>query len=112
MIIAEGALAESFIDDDSRGLFHNAHEYRALYPDAPAELARYCAPRLEDGYELETSGGGLRCAPDWRRLIRRRGPATCAALSIGSRRISSRAGRRTSTIPKRRSVSTFTSAAD
>ena len=34
MIIAEGAPSESFIDDDSRGMFHNAHEYRALYPDA------------------------------------------------------------------------------
>ena len=25
VIIAEGALSESFIDDDSRGMFHNAH---------------------------------------------------------------------------------------
>ena len=32
VIIAEGALSESFIDDDSRGMFHNAHEYRVLYP--------------------------------------------------------------------------------
>ena len=36
VIIAEGALSESFIDDDSRGMFHNAHEYGALYPDARA----------------------------------------------------------------------------
>ena len=28
VIIAEGAPSESFIDDDSRGMFHNAHEYR------------------------------------------------------------------------------------
>ena len=34
VIIAEGALSESFIDDDSRGMFHNAREYRALYPEA------------------------------------------------------------------------------
>ena len=53
MIIAEGALAESFIDDDSRLLFHNAHEYRVLYPDAAKEVAQYCAPRLQDGYEVE-----------------------------------------------------------
>jgi Hint domain/Domain of unknown function (DUF4214) len=53
VIIAEGALAESFIDDDSRGMFHNAHEYRTLYADAPAALARYCAPRLDEGYEVE-----------------------------------------------------------
>jgi hypothetical protein len=55
VIIAEGALSESFIDDDSRGMFHNAHEYRVMYPkDAATAIARYCAPRLDDGYELET----------------------------------------------------------
>ena len=53
VIIAEGALAESFIDDDSRGIFHNAHEYPALYPEAVTGIAQYCAPRLEDGYEVE-----------------------------------------------------------
>ncbi len=36
MIVAEGALSETFIDDDSRGMFHNAHEYRVLYPGAAA----------------------------------------------------------------------------
>ena len=53
VIIAEGALAESFIDDDSRGLFHNAHEYREKYPDQAIGLAQYCAPRCDSGYELE-----------------------------------------------------------
>ena len=53
VIIAEGALAESFIDDDSRLLFHNAHEYRVLYPDAAKEASQYCAPRLQEGYEVE-----------------------------------------------------------
>jgi len=52
VIVAEGALAESFIDDHSRGMFHNAHEYAVLYP-AAAPLAQYCAPRLDGGYELE-----------------------------------------------------------
>jgi len=55
VIIAEGSLSESFIDDDSRGMFHNAHEYLALYPDVPALPARYCAPRREDGYEVEAA---------------------------------------------------------
>jgi hypothetical protein len=55
VIIAEGALSESFIDDDSRGMFHNAHEYYVLYPDAAAASARYCAPRLDDGYEVESA---------------------------------------------------------
>ncbi len=53
VIIAEGALSESYIDDDSRGMFHNADEYRALYPETVTGIAQYCAPRLEDGYEVE-----------------------------------------------------------
>ena len=55
VIIAEGAPSETFIDDDSRGMFHNAHEYRRLYPDAVPGLAPYCAPRYEDGYEVEAA---------------------------------------------------------
>ncbi len=54
VIIAEGALSETFLDDDNRLMFHNGHEYRALYGGEPAEpAARYCAPRFEDGYEVE-----------------------------------------------------------
>jgi hypothetical protein len=53
VIRAEGAWAESFIDDDSRGMFQNAHEYATLYPDEQPVLARYYAPRLEDGFEVE-----------------------------------------------------------
>ncbi|HEX7389998.1 MAG TPA: Hint domain-containing protein, partial [Acidiphilium sp.] len=53
VIIAEGALSESFVDDDSRGMFHNAKTYDTLYPDAPRIPARYCAPRVEDGELLE-----------------------------------------------------------
>jgi Hint domain len=53
VIIAEGALSESFIDDDSRGMFLNAHEYRALYPAAATAVAQYCATRLDEGYEVE-----------------------------------------------------------
>jgi T5SS/PEP-CTERM-associated repeat protein len=55
VIIAEGAFSESFLDDDSRGMFHNAHEYRQLYPDAIQPPVRYCAPRLDDGYEVEAA---------------------------------------------------------
>ena len=53
IILAEGAASESFIDDDSRGMFHNAHDYDALYPDVVTEPAHYCAPRLDEGYEVE-----------------------------------------------------------
>ena len=55
VIIAEGALSESFIDDNGRGMFHNAHEYQSLYPDRVDMPARYCAPRLEDGYEVDAA---------------------------------------------------------
>jgi N-acetylneuraminic acid mutarotase len=53
-IIAEGALSETFLDDDSRGMFHNAHEYAALYPNCTDPAAPYYAPRCDDGYEVET----------------------------------------------------------
>jgi VCBS repeat-containing protein/autotransporter passenger strand-loop-strand repeat protein/autotransporter-associated beta strand protein len=53
VIVAEGALSETFVDDHSRGMFHNAYEYAALYPDRSASPARYCAPRLAGGYEVE-----------------------------------------------------------
>jgi autotransporter passenger strand-loop-strand repeat protein len=53
VILAEGAPSETFIDDHSRGMFHNAPEYRQLYPDAAIVPAQYCAPRVEDGALLE-----------------------------------------------------------
>ena len=55
VIIAEGSPSESFIDDDSRGMFHNAHEYGALYPDAAQRAALYYAPRLDSGYKVEAA---------------------------------------------------------
>lgn len=55
IILAEGAPSESFIDDDNRGVFQNAAEYRLLYADAPASPARYCAPLVEAGEALETA---------------------------------------------------------
>lgn len=53
IIFAEGAASETFIDDGSRGMFHNAREYAELYPDAEPVAARYCAPRVESGEEFE-----------------------------------------------------------
>jgi hypothetical protein len=55
IFIGRGAPSESFIDDDSRGMFHNAHGYGTLYPDVLMIPARYCAPRPEDGYEIEAA---------------------------------------------------------
>ncbi len=54
VLIAEGALAESYIDDDNRLLFHNAHEFREKYPDQVIGPAQYYAPRCDSGFELET----------------------------------------------------------
>ena len=53
LIVAEGALAESFVDDESREMFDNAAEYHQLYPQAARQSAHFCAPRVEEGYELE-----------------------------------------------------------
>ena len=55
VIFAEGALSESYIDDDNRGLFHNASEFQILYPDRVNTRARYCAPRCDEGYEIEAA---------------------------------------------------------
>jgi uncharacterized repeat protein (TIGR03803 family) len=53
VIVAEGALSETFIDDDSRAIFHNAQEYDMLYATEASAPARYCAPRLKEGYTVE-----------------------------------------------------------
>lgn len=53
VILAEGTPSETFVDDGSRTMFHNAMEYAAIYPDAAPQPARYCAPRLEEGPALE-----------------------------------------------------------
>ncbi len=53
VIVAEGALSESYVDDDNRGLFHNASEFQILYPDRVNTRVRYCAPRCDEGYEIE-----------------------------------------------------------
>jgi hypothetical protein len=77
VIVAEGALAETFIDDDSRCMFHNAAEFRALYPNATVQLpVRYCAPRMEEGYALEA----LRRNLMWR--AKRLRPDTVAAAKL------------------------------
>ncbi|MGC8475665.1 MAG: Hint domain-containing protein, partial [Acetobacteraceae bacterium] len=49
ILLAEGAPAESFVDCDSRGMFHNAAEHDGT----PTARWRFCAPRLDSGPLLE-----------------------------------------------------------
>ena len=52
VIWAEGAASESFVDDYSRAMFHNVHEFAALYPGQAPTAAAYCVPRVEAGNQL------------------------------------------------------------
>ena len=77
VLIAEGAFSESFVDDDSRGMFQNAYQFRALYPEERPREAMYCAPRVEDGFVLdrvrrrlaERAGLGFPAATDFGMLL-------------------------------------------
>ncbi len=104
VLVAEGAYAESFIDDDSRGLFHNAQEYRALYLGEAAGPAQYCAPRREEGREVERGAGRdrpPRRPQGWRRNGRR-SATRCSGRSSGPGGTASPAGRGTPPIGTRR----------
>jgi hypothetical protein len=50
LIIAEGAASETFVDDDSRGMFQNAQEYSLLYPESQSH-----GPRLYSECEVEAA---------------------------------------------------------
>ncbi len=52
VLLAEGAASESYLDDDSRGMFHNAAEFVALYPGAPMP-GSFCTPKVDEGCQLE-----------------------------------------------------------
>jgi autotransporter-associated beta strand protein len=49
IIFADGMPAESYVDCDNRGMFHNAGEFAALFPDDRRPAWEFCAPRLEEG---------------------------------------------------------------
>ena len=53
LILVEGAASETFVDHDSRGMFRNAPDYAARYPDAPAGQGIDLLPRLERGPALD-----------------------------------------------------------
>jgi len=75
VLIAEGALSETFVDDDSRDMFQNAHEFGELYPEDRRKPAFYYAPRVEDGYAFERVR---------RRLASRAGLSVPAATEYGA----------------------------
>ena len=69
IIVAEGAASESYVEDDNRGIFHNAGSYAALYPEAVRCDAAYCAERVESGYVLEAARRRIAArAADWAAL--------------------------------------------
>jgi hypothetical protein len=71
IVLAEGAPAETFLDDGDRSMFANASEYYDLY-DLDEPKRSFCAPRIEEGYRLEA----IRC-----RLAARAGALpTCAVV--------------------------------
>ncbi len=49
VIFANGAASETFVDCDSRGMFHHAIDYACRYPDDPGAVWQCCAPRVEPG---------------------------------------------------------------
>jgi autotransporter passenger strand-loop-strand repeat protein len=53
VIFAEGTPAETFVDCDSRLMFHNAAEFAALYPGDTSPGWAFCAPRVEQGPTIE-----------------------------------------------------------
>ncbi len=49
VILAEGTAAESYVDCDNRGLFHNAREFARRYPGETPPRWEFCARRVEEG---------------------------------------------------------------
>ena len=52
ILVADGAFAESFVDCDSRAMFHNVSEHASLYPEDNSAQWTFCAPRVEDGAQV------------------------------------------------------------
>lgn len=51
IVFAEGAAAETYVDENSRAMFDNADEYGLLYGSSVVGTAS-AAPRVEEGYQL------------------------------------------------------------
>ena len=56
VIFAEGAEAETFIDNDSRAMFENVAEFFAIYPKTEGKRrGKPFAPRRDEGFEIEAA---------------------------------------------------------
>jgi hypothetical protein len=107
VIFAEGALSESFCDDDSRGMFQNEQEYRAINPDASQAPERYCAPRRDEGYEVEAARRHIDVRAGLRAAAEQPAPTLRGYVDTVSRRCIAGWSQRRST-QRRPSVSTST----
>jgi len=105
IIFAEGIPAETFVDCDNRGMFHNAGEFAALYPDDRRPAWEFCAKRLEESSAelaaIRAAGGvlqrcGARAAQPLSRVRREldigAAEATCAGAGVEPRDVLDRLG--------------------
>ena len=82
VIVAEGALAESYLDDDNRMMFHNAQEYDALYQDVASAAGTIIARRgSKKATRSRLHGDASRCAPVFCAPPMANGSESCAAIS-------------------------------
>ena len=61
-VLANGAWAETYFEDHNRDTFHNAAEFRALYPDHVAHRQDTCLPVIPEGH-ARTGTAHARLAP-------------------------------------------------
>jgi hypothetical protein len=54
VLFAEGAASESYLDDGDRSMFDNYDDYVTRYGIGAAPEPRFCAPRIDEGHELES----------------------------------------------------------
>jgi hypothetical protein len=87
VIYAEGAAAETYVDCDNRGMFHNASEFVGPDVDGALPTWEFCAPVVEAGEELAAIQRRLRArAEQIGQTIPQDGPLR-GNLEVADRRI-------------------------
>ena len=82
VLLAEGAPSESFLDDDSRGMFHNAHEFATMYPGIRPGRTGSVRHGWSRASSWRRSAGGWQGGPGWQR---RRTPPEAGAHRVRPR---------------------------